>query len=160
MLGSFYLVTWLQRARGHKHPSVPLPRLPQPPSVQLHPHGVWGATGPPLPLPPPSLAKPAAWCPQLPRDSASTLCWAEGSGGAPWSRVSASALPLSSFGFSEFGGHFGPFGSPWGVGGEGWGESSVGLARALEISVPYGLVDCPPIPQTRRLIREGGALAW
>ena len=33
----------------------------------------------------------------------------------------------------------------WGVG--GWGESSVGLARALEISVPYGLVDCPPVPK-------------
>ena len=33
------------------------------------------------------------------------------------------------------------------MGGGGWGESSVGLARALEISVPYGLVDCPPFPK-------------
>ena len=71
-----------------------------------------------------------AWCPRLPRDLAATLCWAEGSGGAPWSWVSASALPLSSVGFSEFGGHLAPT--------AGW-ESSVGLAWALEMPVPWGL---------------------
>lgn len=71
--------------KGPEATSNPLstsPDLLKADAVGLHPHG---AGGEPRTLicrcPPHSLAKPAAWCPTAPRESASTLCWADGSAG-------------------------------------------------------------------------------
>lgn len=75
----------LFHSKGPEATSTPLstsPDLLKADAVGLHPHGVGGE---PRALicrcPLHSLAKPAAWCPTAPRESASTLCWAEGSAG-------------------------------------------------------------------------------
>lgn len=95
-----------------------------------------------------------AWCPRLPRDSASTLCWAEGSGGAPWSWVSASARPLSSLGFSEFGGHLAPR--------AGWGgvlcRTGLGSREASPLGT-YFFLTAPRSPN-QKAHQGGQSPAW
>lgn len=112
-LCSFCLVTWSQRwcfqqrARGHELPSVGLPRPPGTPSVQLHPRGVWGATGR-LPLPPPSLVSTApqglGLHPLL-------------GGGVWWGSLELGLSLCTPSQFRWFLRVWGPFGSQGGVGG-------------------------------------------
>ena len=144
-LCSFCLVTSLQRwcfqqrARGHERPSVHLPRPPRTPSVSCI------LAGGPLPLPPPSLVPPA---PQgLGRHPLL-------GGGVWWGSLELGlslCTPTQLRGFLRV---WGPFGSHGGVG----VLCRTGLGSRDASPLGTYLFLTPPIPQTRRLIREGGAL--
>ena len=139
-LRSFCLVTCLQRwcfqqrTRGHEHPSVHLPRPPRTPSMQLHPRG-----------------GPSAAAPSQP-----------GVPGSPGTRPPPSAGRRGLVGLLELGLSlctlrvWGPFGSQGRVG--VLCRTGLGSRDASPLGTYLFLTPPPPLPQTRRRIREGGAL--
>lgn len=112
----FYLVTWLQR--WCKHPSVPLPQPPQPPSMQLPPHGVWGATGPPLPLPPSQPGQTRSLVPTAPQGLG---LYPLLGGGVWWGSLEPGLSPCTLSRLLWFLGVWGPFWSMWFPAGSGVG---------------------------------------
>lgn len=112
----FYLVTWLQR--WCKHPSVPLPQPPQPPSMQLPPHGVWGATGPPLPLPPSQPGQTRSLVPTAPQGLG---LYPLLGGGVWWGSLEPGLSPCTPSRLLWFLGVWGPFWSMWFPAGSGVG---------------------------------------